>query len=229
MSAARSVSALALAAVALGGCTTTQDVNTRYELRAQRLLAGREPLRVTTPNAAIAVEHVTVVRGHGTAFVVELSNRTGEALTDLPISVGVGRRYVNARHGLDYFQTRIAAIAPHGRVRWVFATRRPVPERGRPFARVGEPSAPRAVPGGALPRIAVAGDAAHARLTNRSDIPQYNLPVYALVRDGGRYVAAGRATVEELAKHGAATVAIPLRGAKPRGTVELEALPTILR
>jgi hypothetical protein len=219
---ARSVSA-AIVLLALGGCTTTQDVNKRYALRAQRILEGRKPLRVGTPNPDVAVDRVAVVRGHGTAFVVELSNRGGEALTDLPISVGVGRKYVNERRGLDYYQTRVAAIAPHGHVRWVFATRRPVPKHGRPFARVGTPRATQAA---TLPRIAVAGDAAHARLTNRSGIPQYNLPVYALVRNGGRYVAAGRATVEELDRR--AAVSIPLRG-KPGGSVELEALPTIMR
>jgi hypothetical protein len=225
MSRARSASGV-LIALAVGGCTTTQEVNKRYELRAQRVLAGRKPVRVTTPNPQVAVGRVSVVRGHGTAFVVELTNTTGEALADLPISVGIGRRYVNERRGLDYFQTRVAAIAPHGQVRWVFATHGQVPKHGRPFARVGTQDAPRAVAAAALPRISVSGEAGHARLTNRSGIPQYNLPVYALVRRGGRYVAAGRATVEELDHH--ASVAIPMRG-KPGGPVELEALPTILR
>jgi hypothetical protein len=228
MSAARSVSGLLLAAVVLGGCTTTQDVNQRYALRANRILAGREPIRVTEANPAVAVQRVSVVRGHGTAVVVELVNRTGDALTDLPISVGVGKRYLNARKGLDYFQTRVAAIAPHGRTRFVFATRKPVP-KGKPFARVGTQDAPHSGLVSALPRLAVSGDAAHAEVRNASDIPQYNLPVYALVREHGRYVAAGRAIVEELDHHAASTVAIRLAGTAGGGDVELEALPTIFR
>ena len=217
----------ALAAVALGGCTTTQDKNKRLQLRADRILAGRKPVHVTTQNPDVRVDRVSVVRGRGAAVVVELTNTTGRTLTDLPISVGVGRTYVNERHGLDYFQTRVAALAPHAHVRWVYTTRKKLP-RGDFFARVGAPGALRAV-GDSLPRIAITGDAGKARLVNRSDIPQYNLPVYALVRDGGRYVAAGRATVEELDSGAATTVAIPLRGGNARGPVELEALPTILR
>lgn len=217
-----------LAAVLLGGCTTTQEKNKRLELRARRIIEGRKPVRVTVPNPDVRVDRVSVVRGRGTAFVVALTNTTDKPLSDLPISVGVGRTYVNERRGLDYFQTRVAALAPRGSVRWVFTTRKPVPKRGKPFARVGAQTDLRAV-GDALPRLVISGDAAKARLVNRSDIPQYNLPVYALVRSGGRYVAAGRATVEELDSGAATTVAIPLRGAKSRGPVELEALPTILR
>jgi hypothetical protein len=221
MSAARSVSGVIVAAVLLGGCTTTQDVNGRYELRAKRILAGREPVRVTMPNPAVAVDRVQVVRGHGTAVVVELTNRTDDPLTDLPITVGIGDKILNDHKGQDYFQGRVAAIAPHGHTRWVFVTHRPVPPKGAPFARVGSQAAPHAASVGALQ--------VRVKVRNPTEIPQYNFPVYALATVGGRYVAAGRATVEELDKGSASTVAIRLQGAAPHAPVELEALPSIFK
>ncbi|MEA2167670.1 MAG: hypothetical protein QOF76_970 [Solirubrobacteraceae bacterium] len=234
MSAARSVSGVIVAAVLLGGCTTTQDVNGRYELRAKRILAGREPVRVTMPNPAVAVDRVQVVRGHGTAVVVELTNRTDDPLTDLPITVGIGDKILNDHKGQDYFQGRVAAIAPHGHTRWVFVTHRPVPPKGAPFARVGSQAAPHAASVGALPALATTASApasgqVRVKVSNPTEIPQYNFPVYALAAVGGRYVAAGRATVEELDKGSASTVAIRLQGAAPHAPVELEALPSIFK
>ena len=228
MSAARSASAAILVAAGLAGCTTTQDVNQRFALKAQRILAGREPLRVGDANPDVAVKRVELVRGKRSAIVVELENTSSAPLADVPIAVGVGHRSLNVRGHLDYFQTRVAALAPHRTARWVFVTSKPVP-RGRPFARVGTQDKPSPGAVSALPHLEVSGTATRARLRNASDIPQYNLPVYALATRGGRYVAAGRATVEELDKHASSTLAIRLAGRAGTSPVELEALPTIFR
>lgn len=215
---------LALGALVLAGCVTTQQRNERYKLRADRTLASRKPLRVTQPSADIRVGRVTALRGRrGGAIVVELANRSPRALSDLPISVGVGRSALNARGGLDFFQTHVAAIGAGARVTWVFTTRRRIP-RGRPFAVVGDAARSPA----ALPRITAApARAGRAVVRNATDVPQYGLPVYALGRRGARLVAAGRTTLEQLGTGRSATVGIQMFGA-PRGArIELEALPTI--
>src|SRR5213596_2151601 len=165
---------MALVALALTGCATTQHTNERYKLRADRTLASRKPLRVTAPGTDAGISRVTVLRGaRSGAIVVELRNRSDRSLSDLPITVGVGRKPLNARGGLNFFQTR-----------------RRIPS-GRPFAVVG--NAARSP--GALPRITARPAAKGALVSNATDVPQYGLPVYALVRRGGRYVAAGRTTL----------------------------------
>jgi hypothetical protein len=154
--------------------------------------------------------------------VVELRNRTGRALTDLPVTVGVGRRALNRRGGLDYFQTHVAALPARGALTWVFTTTRRAPH-GRPFARVG---AGRTAAG--LPRVTAApAGAGRVRVRNVSAVPQYGLPVYALARRGGRVVAAGRATIDELDHNASRTLGLRLTG-DPRGAaLRLQALPTI--
>jgi hypothetical protein len=215
---------LMLVALVLTGCVTTQRRNDRYKLRADRTLASRKPLLVTTPSADVRVGRVSLVRGTGGgAVVVELVNRSARALSDLPISVGVGRTSLNARGGLDFFQTHVAAIGARARVTWVFTTRRRIPH-GLPFAVVGDAARSPAV----LPRINVSpAPGGRAVVRNPSNVPQYGLPVYALARRGGRYVAAGRATLTQLDTGRTATVGVPLIGARHGTPVELEALPTI--
>jgi len=216
---------MALVALALTGCATTQHTNERYKLRADRTLASRKPLRVTAPGTDAGISRVTVLRGaRSGAIVVELRNRSDRSLSDLPITVGVGRKPLNARGGLNFFQTHVASIAPRGTVAWVFTTRRRIPS-GRPFAVVG--NAARSP--GALPRITARPAAKGALVSNATDVPQYGLPVYALVRRGGRYVAAGRTTLQELGTGSSVTVPLRLIGARHGATLELEALPTIFK
>lgn len=216
---------IALAALVLTGCVTTQQTNERYKLRADRTLASRKPLRVHAPGTDASVGRITVLRGaHGGALVVELRNRTDRALSDLPISVGVGRTVLNARGGLNFFQTHVASIKPSAQVAWVFTTRRRIPH-GRPFAVAGNAARSPA----ALPDISAEPARDGALVRNATDVPQYGLPVYALARRGGRYVAAGRATLQQLGTGDSATVPLRLIGARHGAQLELEALPTIFR
>ena len=76
-----------------------------------------------------------------------------------------------------------------------------------------------------LPTVSVRA----AVVRNASDVPQYGLPVYAVVRRGGRYVAAGAATVDDLGSRGSARVALSLIGDRRGGAITYEALPTIFR
>lgn len=217
---------VALAALVLAGCaTTTQRRSERLKLRADRTLASRRPLRVRAAGDEVAVQGVALVRGsrRRTAVVVELSNRTPRALSDIPLTVGVGRTALNARGGLGFYQNHVAAIAAHARVTWVFTTRGRVP-RGRPFAVAG--AAARSPAG--LPRVIVAAAGTRVALRNASGVPQYGLPVYAVALRRGRYVAAGRATAD-LGGGASALVSLPLVGSARGAAIQLEALPTVYR
>ena len=224
--AAAALAALTIALVA-SGCESTQLKNERAKLRATREIAGRAPTLVTRANPDV------VVRGRrSAAIVVVLRNRVSRPLTDVPIAVGLGRRVLNARPGLDWFQTHVAAIAPGAPTTWVYSgAPLPAAGRGRPFARAGVPSVvvSRA---SSLPRVVAtatrpAGGRARVLVENSSAVPQSSLQIYVVARDGRRFVAAGRAVIGELGEHSRATVAIPLTGRARGRPLEVHAIPTI--
>ncbi len=227
------VGAIALSGLGLAGCVSTQQKNTRAKLVAERTLGGRRPLQLGRPSRDVRVVGVSLVRGrHGGALVVELRNRGSEALTDVPIAVGVhgrdGRRVpLNRGRGLAWFQTHVPAIGAGEQTTWIFSTRRVLPG-GRPYAVAGAASPA----GGALPQIAAqtarsGRGAVRVSLVNDSDVPQYGAQVYAVVRSHGRVVAAGKATVRHLGTREHASARVALTGAPGRHTVRVHALPTI--
>lgn len=227
--ASRAIGSGVAAVLALGavtGCDSTQNKNERAKLRAARELASRKPQRVTATNPDVRVTDVTLVRDRrSTAIVVDLRSLARTPLTDVPISVGVGRTYLNARRGLDWFQTHVPAIPPGGRVSWVFLSNRRIEGRGRAFARVGLPTPISHAT--ALPSIA-AEPAPRGRVVveNTSDVPQYGLQVYALAREGRRYIAAGKAALEHLGTGGRKSVRVPLTGSARRRPLQVYAIPT---
>jgi hypothetical protein len=232
----------------LPGCVSTQRKNERAKLAATRLLESRRAQPVVRPSRDVRVTGVQVIRGRPlSAVVVELRNEAARPRTDVPLAVGVrrpgGERVVlNGRGGLAWFQSHLPAIAAGGHATWVFTTRRPIPA-GRAFASAGEPSGGVRSSAGSLPALtaavlsgsgverAAAGRAAarrlHVAVVNRSDVPQRDVAVYALVRAGRRYRAAGRAEVAQLPAHGRATVSIPLAGSPSGAAASVHAIPSI--
>jgi hypothetical protein len=225
-------------ALALTGCVSTQRIAARARLVSARELASQSTTEVTRANPEVTVGRLTLIHTHtGTAIVASLRNDTSSTLTDLPISVGIHTHgshpvYLNRSANLDYFDSHVAAIAPHGVTTWVFTTRGRVPS-GRPFATVGvsalHPSA-----GAHLPQIDVSSHAGRpapgsvaVSVSNRSAVPQYDLPVYAVAVRGGRDVGAGHAEVTHLGTRATTTVSINLVGSSQGATLRLIALPTI--
>lgn len=227
---------LTAAAVVLAGCVTTQDRNARAKLSAERQIAARTPLRLGARNAQVDVAAATLVRGRGrdrTAIVVELRNRARTPLTDLPIAVGVRTRSgktlaLNGGRDLDWFETHVAALAPGTTTVWVFTARRRAPAGARAYAQVGLPPTKPASRASSLPRLQASDvGGGRVRVGNNSDVPQVDLPVYAVARVGGRYVAAGRASIPKLSGDGATTVTVPLVGARNAPQTQVHVLPTI--
>lgn len=225
------------AAVLLTGCVTTQDRNARAKLSAERQIAAREPLRLGARNAQVDVSSATLVRGRDrartAAVVVELRSRSATPLTDLPIAVGVrlrgGKRLaLNSGRDLSWFETHVAALAPGATTTWVLTARRRVPAGARAYAQVGVPSAKPGSRASSLPRLRASDlGGGRVRVRNDSDVPQIDLPVYAVARAGGRAVAAGRVSIPKLSGKRETTVAVRLVGARKASQTQVHVLPTI--
>jgi hypothetical protein len=229
--------------VLLTGCVTTQQVAARARLVDARIRASQSPLRVIRHNPDVRVLRLSLVSGSGgVALAVQLRSTSTRSLTDLPISVGVstpggGKLYLNHSANVDYFESHVASIPPHGLETWVYTSGRRLRGTGRPFAEVGvtQLSAPAAA---TLPRLEVTREpsvsSSATRLlslsvSNRSGIPQVSVPVYAVAVRGGRVLAAGRASVAHLGTHGSATVHLTLLGSAHGAGVRISVLPTIFQ
>ncbi len=218
-------------AVVLTGCVSTQQIAARARLVSARTLASQSAIDVGRANPDVSVGRLALIRARtGTAIVVPLRNNTSNTLTDVPISVAIRTAhrelYLNRSANLDYFQTHVAVLGPHGATDWVFTTGRRV-TGGRAVATVGFPQF-HPLLAGRLPSIDVSSHGTDSvTVSNRSGIPQYDLQVYAVAVRGGRYVGAGRAELSHLGTHATATLSITLLGGTRQAALRLIALPTI--
>jgi len=218
-------------AVILTGCVSTETIAARARLVSARTLASQSTTEVSRANPDVAIGRLALIHAQtGTAIVVPLRNDTSSTLTDLPISVGIrtahGELHLNRSANLDYFQTHVAAIAPHGATDWVFTTGRRV-TGGRAVATVGFPKLHASL-AGELPRIEVTSPSTRRlTVTNRSSIPQYDLPVYVVAVRAGRDVGAGRADITHLGTHATTTLNVTLLGTAKGAALRVIALPTI--
>jgi hypothetical protein len=235
---------VALAAITvLCGCVSTQTKNARTLLINQRTLDTETALRVTRADPGIAVTAVALIHsGDGTAVVVRLRNRSGYAVSDLPISVGIRsaggqRRYLNRTANLGYYDTHVASIAAGGAALWVLTTRDRTPRAVTPFAAVGFADLPASTHARSLPQIrvlAVAGaaatrsvDALRVSVFNVSGIPQDGLPVYAVGTRNGRPIDAGSTVLGSLNGGSRTTLALHLLGATTGAHFQFSAPATI--
>jgi hypothetical protein len=234
--------ATAPVAVLLTGCVSTQTVATRARLVDARIIASQSRTEVRQANPSLSVEAPVLIHtAMGDAIVVSVRNDSGRQLTDLPISVGVrtssGRTtYLNSSTTLDYYQSHIADIGPDASTEWVFTafTAGPIPH-GRVFATVGvpqlHPTLSRPLPFVAVSvrarYLATGGVMLKLSVLNRSVIPQYDLPVYAVALRNGREVAAGRTDVTHLGTCGTTTSFLALLGSSHYDSLRLIASPTI--
>jgi len=227
-------------AVLLTGCVSTQTVASRARLVDARIIASLHSTQVTRADRSVSVGAPVVIRtADGDAVVVTLRNNSARQLTDLPISVGVrrssgGTTYLNSTAALGYFYSHIAAIGPDASTKWVLTTGVRIP-RGRVFATVGFPQLHPSL-GHSLPLVSVSlrasrpargGVTVKLSIVNRSVIPQYYFPVYAIALRNGREVAAGRTAVSHLGTHGTTSTSVSLLGSSRYGSLELIATPTI--
>ncbi len=242
---ARAATLALLAAGSLAGCSTTQQEAARLQLNSARIRASELRTVVRRSDPSVALDSTQLISGAGgSVIVVTLTNSTDQTISDMPISVGIrdrsgARTYVNGAANLPYFDTHIPAVAPLGTLRWMFTTARSLPARARVFALVGASRFDALARPQTLPAI----DATQIRtraasrtsstislvVHNDSGVPQYQLPVYAYVQRGRRYLAAGSLIIEHLTSDASMTLSLRLIGSARAARVRVETPPSIFQ
>jgi hypothetical protein len=236
-SASQIIVVLVAVAGLLAGCGTTQETSARLKIRADRILASREPVEVGAENPAVRVLDAAVLRsGDQGAIAVTLRNVGGRPLSDLPVLLGVRSAggddiVVNRGHSVRYFEAHTPGLPPHLDTTWVFTAPAGKLPAGKPVVRIGRPQDPPAV-ADALPEIGVSdvrsgGSTVRARVDNDGDFPQYDLAVYAWAKRDGRFVAAARKAIGDLGTGKAREVRLDLVGDRGKAAVHVSAPPTI--
>jgi hypothetical protein len=232
---------MALLAVPLAGCTTTQHEAQRVRLDSARLRAALAGTHVEVSGSLVRpTEIATVSNGRQTAFIVTVRDDARRAVSDLPISVGYRTPagpsvYLNSGTDLRYFQAHLPVVEPGRTLTWVYTTARALPRGAEPFALVGERQSPPALLTETNVRIVLdygyrlGSGSVTVHLDNPTSVPQYQLQVYAYARVGGRYVSAGNMTVADLGAGSKQTVTLPLIGKASKGALQVTAIPTILQ
>lgn len=226
---------LAGAAALLAGCQSTQSKSA--ELAKQGGAVSKEQgLEIDKKSRDVKVTGTTVVSDpNGTAAIVELKNTSKKTLVNVPIAIDVRKGgksvFANDAPGLEPSLVSVSALKPGESLTWVndqvFA---PGPKVDVKVGATDEqPPAKLPVVDVGPPRVGgdpTSGFAIEGKVTNRSDLLQRKLVLYAVARKGGKVVAAGRGQVERLKPHAAAGYQIFFIGNPEGARVELVAPPT---
>jgi hypothetical protein len=234
------VSTLALAVLAglsLTACQSSQDKARAIREHAQA--TAPKPLVIPKPNKDIKVGDVTLLHDqNGDAIVVPLTNQTDKTLVGVPILIDVknGKQtvYKNDTAGLDYALNHVALIKPHETFYWVNDQ---IAQGQTAKVLVGQPEGK--PPTGALPQFTVSdprfghdfsGVKVSGTVRDESKVDQDHLILFAVARQGGKIVAAGRGQIKKL-KHGAkpAPYVVYFIGDPTGSDVTIQAPPTVLK
>lgn len=236
-------SALALAVLAgltLTACQSSQDK--AREIRARAELSRPKPLVIPKPNKNVKVTGTTLLHDeNGDAVVVGLKNESRQTLVNVPILVHVrdakGQTvYKNDTAGLDFALNHIAVLEPGETFDWVNDQ---VTGQGETVkVTVGQPEA-KPPAGRPLPELAISppklghdfsGPKVSGTVTDKSKIDQSRLILFAVARQGGRIVAAGRGQIKALKVSAKpAPYNIYFIGNPVGADVEIQAPPTVLQ
>jgi hypothetical protein len=227
------------AGTALTACQSSQDKAKQIQEQAQA--AAPKPLVISKPSKDVKVTDTALLHDqNGDAVVVEVKNDSNKTLVNVPILVDIrdGKKtvYKNDTAGLDFALNHIAVLQPHETFDWVNDQ---VTAEGKTVkATVGDPEAK--PPAGPLPKIDVSppragsdfsGPKVSGEVTSDSkNIEQQRLILFAVARQGGRIVAAGRGQIKAL-KTGAkpAPYVIYFIGNPVGADVTIQAPPTVLQ
>jgi hypothetical protein len=229
-----------LAGTSLTACQSSQDKAKEIQARAQA--AAPKPLVISHPSKDVKVLGTTLLHDqNGDAVVVELQNQSNQMLVNVPILVDIrdakGKTIEkNDTAGLDFALNHVAVIKPHETFTWVNDQIQPsgVPKSAKVTVGQPEGKAPARLPQVVVspPRLGhdISGPKVSGTVTNRSHLDQSKLVLFAVARQGGRVVAAGRGIIKK-SKVGArpAPYVIFFIGNPAGGTVTIEAPPTVLQ
>ena len=231
---------LLLGAVSLGGCETTAEKSAKLEKAAKRIApAQQQGLSVAHESSVVKVLSATLVHGtEGTAAVLTLHNSSAKAIREVPISISVkdahgATVYTNSTPGLAKTLTSLALLPARGDGVWIDDQITGTGTKSL-ATKVGEG----ATVNGTAPRLTIgetqltkdpSGAATvEGTIANHSKAEQSELVVYALARNGGRVVAAGRAVLASLAPGSSAPFQAFFVGTPAGGRLQLSPPPTAL-
>ncbi len=204
--------ALALAAIALTGCETTEEKSAKLEKVAKRearetarvKAAARRGLSITRESRVVDLRATAILHSsEGAAAVVTLRNTSATALRDVPIEITVkdargATLYTNTTPGLARALVALTLLPAHATRSWVDDQ---VQLSGTPAsvsAKVGEGERVSQ----ALPSVTIVGShltegSAEGTVVNQSGGGVRGLILYAIARRAGTIVAAGSAVVAQ--------------------------------
>jgi hypothetical protein len=229
-----------LAGLSLTACESSQDK--AKKIQEQAIASAPKPLVIDRPNRNVRVLNTTLIHDqNGDAIAVELKNNSNRTLVGVPILVTLkdakGKTlFENNTPGLDFALNHVPVLRPGETFTWVNDQLTP---NGRPKSAkvvVGQPETPAPA---RLPELDVTspqfrstaiGEQVIGTVTNKSRIEQHKLVLFAVARQGGRVVAAGRGLIKK-AKPGnkPAHYVIFFIGNPQGGDVSVEAPPVTLK
>jgi len=233
---------VAVVLLALAGCASSAERSAEIAARGNHLIADRGDLKIV-PATDVKIGKTAVVRGDGgAAAVVEITNRSAKTKVDVPVLIDVRDRkgaevYTNAGVGLQRSLQRIATLRPKQTVWWVNDQLLGAEETAhRVKAKVGRSAVTTAAPKVRLTHVHWDDDSAGPYLTGTVVNPGRTLlrdvPIFAVARQHGTIVAAGRALVPKLPPGGATAKPVKFRivflGKDPRhADIALTAAATV--
>ncbi len=204
--------AVALAGVALvvTGCESTQDKSAKIAAELGPV-AEEQGLKISARNRSVTVVSTVLLSdANGGAVVVELHNDSGRDLAEVPLLIDVldanGRSvYRNDIPGIEPALAAVPYIPAGGNATWVHDQ---VLASGKPAKVKATVGAGGVEFSGRVPQVSVSepklegdpytGIDAGGEVVNESGEDIDRLLLYAVAREGGKIVAAGRGAIEPL-------------------------------
>ena len=236
--------AIAAAGLLLSACESTQSKSERLGKQGQTAV-NEKGLEVTRRSTTVDAGKISILRDeNGSAVVVELTNQTDRALTNVPVALDVSDAsgkgvYKNDLAGLEPSLTSVPVLQPKEKFAWVndqvAATATGVPAKAKAEIGVQKSAAPPAdiprtrVGKAKLVEDPVSGIEATGYVFNDSKtVEQRNIFIHCVARKNGRVVAAGRSRIERIKPGRRGRYHVFFIG-NPRGAkLELKAPPTVL-
>jgi hypothetical protein len=203
------VAALVLTPMLLAGCESTQSKSAKLESQGAEI-AKVEKIKIGARNQSIEITGQTLLTDqYGSALVLGLRNTSPKTQIDVPVGVvvrnGKGKAiYKNDIEGLETGLIQIPVIEGSTESWWVNDQVLVSEKPRRADVTIGKSEAPSP---SRIPEIEVtppvlgadsSGPNVTGKVTNKSNIEQIDMLLYAVATKGGKVVAAGRGLIPKL-------------------------------